>query len=109
MTKELINYGMDNNSNALGLNDLEGTFDDLGQLIAYLRNLSRQLVPLVDSLVPLSNNLNDLIDNLPYRIEQFLLHNPFFAISGVICISMFSGYILTGIIRNILEIKSVIK
>ena len=50
MTDEIINYELNNNN----LKDLSGTLDDIGQLISYLRDLSRQLVPLVDSLVPLS-------------------------------------------------------
>jgi hypothetical protein len=109
MNNEMIKYEMINNTDGSGLNDLDGTFDDIGQLIIYLRDLSRQLVPLVDSLVPLSENLNDLIENLPNKLERFFLDNPFFAIGGVLGISMLGGYLGTGIIRNILEINKVIK
>jgi len=77
MKKELIKYGGNEVKYQNNLNDLDGTFDDIGQLIFYLRDLSRELVPLTNSLVPLSNNLNDLIENLPSKLEKFFIHNPF--------------------------------
>ena len=103
MSNGLIKYEKSN------LNDLSGTFDDIGQLIAYLRDLSRQMVPLVDSLVPLSENLNDTIENFGAKLERFLIDNPFFSISFILGIAMIGGYLSTGIIKNILEIKSGLK
>ena len=87
------------------MQDLNGTFDDVGQLISYLRDLSRDLVPLTNSLVPLSQNLNDLIENLPSRLAKFFNNNPFFAIIGMVGVALLGGYLGTSIIRNILEIK----
>ena len=106
MANDIIKYEIDNKN---PLNDLSGTFDDLGQLISYLRDLSRQLVPLVDSIVPLSDTLNDLIANLPNKLEKFLFNNPFFAftVSGLGLLGI--AYLTTGIIRNILEINELRK
>jgi len=106
MSNDLIKYEENNNTN---LDDLHGTISDIGQLIAYLRDLSRDLNPLVKSLVPLADNLNDLIENSPQKLEKFFVNNPLIAISGILGIAMISGYLGTGIIKNILEIKREIK
>ena len=99
MTNELIKYDENVADRRTNLNDLDGTFDDIGQLISYLRDLSRDLVPLTISLVPLSNNLNDLIKNLPSKLEKFFIHNPFFAISGIVGVALLGGYLGTSIMK----------
>jgi len=106
MDKGLIRYnsGIKDVSH-IDLSDLDGTFDDIGQLISYLRDLSRQLVPLVDSLVPLSDNLNALILDFPSRLERFLYDNPILTIAGIFGGVLISGYLGTAIFRNILDIK----
>ena len=109
MSREIVKYETYNKHNTSKLNDLDGTFDDIGQLIAYLRDLSRQLVPLVDSLVPLSDNLNDLIENYSIKLEKLLLNNPILTIGGILGIAMVGGYLTTGIIKNILEINKLRK
>ena len=91
------------------LQDLSGTLDDIGELIAYLRDLSRQLVPLVDSAVPVMDNLNDVIENLPKKLERFLEDNPAILFAGVFGTLFIGTYIGTGIFRNILEIKKNLK
>jgi len=105
MRNELIKYGGDGAMYRNNLNDLDGTFDDIGQLISYLRDLSRDLVPLTNSLVPLSENLNDLIENLSSKLEKFFNNNPFFTISGIVGVALLGGYLGTSIIKNIIEIK----
>jgi len=110
INNDLIKYENTNNiPHQPNLTDLSGTFNDIGQLIAYMRDLSRQLVPLVDSLVPLSDNLNDAIENLPEKLENFFNDNPVFAVSGILGIALISGYLGTSIIKNILEIKKGMK
>ena len=88
------------------LNDLAGTFDDMGQLIAYMRDLTRDLNPLVKSLVPLSDNLNDFIENYQKKMESFFDDNPLLLIGGIFGVSIVGGYLTTGIIKNILAIKN---
>jgi hypothetical protein len=99
MNNEIIKFEEVEQNN---LNDLSGTINDIGQLISYMRDLTR-------SLVPLSNNLNDVIENLPNKISKFLDNNPLFAISGVAGIALLVGYLGTGTVKNILEIKQKIK
>lgn len=105
MINDIIRYDAGKIMDYLDLSDLSGTLDDIGQLIVYLRDLSRQLVPLVDSLVPLSDNLNDTIENLAKKIEHFLKDNPLLTFGVILSIGMVGGYLLTGIIKNVLEIK----
>jgi len=99
MNNELIKYEVEPKNN---LNDLSGTISDIGQLIAYMRDLTR-------SLVPLSNNLNDVMENLPNKISRFLDNNPLFAISGITGIILLVGYLGTGTVKNILEIRNELK
>ena len=110
MRNEIIKYEPNiKNIDVNNLNDIYGTLDNVGELIGYLRDLSRQLVPLVDSLVPLSDNLNDVIDNLPKKLERFFNNNPTLTIAGILRILLFVGYLGTGIFRNILEIRNGLK
>jgi hypothetical protein len=112
MSTELIKYGSDNSvSSSLldtdirSLGDLSGTFDDIGQLISYLRDLSRQLVPLVDSLVPLADNINDAIENFPEKFSRFMSNNPVYLLACLFGSLFIGSYIGTGIYRNILDIQ----
>jgi len=99
MNNEIIKY---ENLSENNLNDLSGTFNDIGQLIAYMRDLTR-------SLVPLSDNLNEVLEHFPQKLEKFLANNPLFAISGIAGITLLFGYFGTGIIKNILAINKTIK
>ena len=106
---ELIRYEEPIDSEIIhqpNLNDLNGTFDDMGQLIAYMRDLVRDVNPLVKSLVPLSDNLNDFIENYQKKMETFFEDNPLIAIGGIVSVALVGGYLTTGIIKNILEIKN---
>jgi hypothetical protein len=91
MSNEIIRY--ENN-----LNDLSGTFEDIGQLIAYVRDLSK-------TLIPLSDNLNDAIENLPKKVKDFLEDNQPILFFGAFGIFLLGGYLGTGIVKNILAIK----
>jgi hypothetical protein len=96
MNNELIKYEIGNQNN---LNDLAGTFSDIGELIAYMRDLTR-------TLVPLSNNLNDVLENFPDKIKKFFADNSLFAIGGIAGITLLAGYLGTGTVKNILLIKN---
>ena len=61
---------------------------------------------LTRTLVPLSNNLNDVIENLPSKIDKFLENNVPLVFAGVLGAALIGGYLGTGIIKNILEIKT---
>ena len=103
MNNELIKYKIDDAViNRSKLDDLSGTFGDIGQLIAYMRDLTR-------TLVPLSNNLNDFIENLPSKVDNFLDKNKPLLFAGVLGCILVGGYLGTGIVKNILEIKGEIK
>ena len=108
MRNEIIKYNA-NINNENNLKDIYGTLNNIDDLIGYLRDLSRQLVPLVDSLVPLSDNLNDVINNLSKKIEKFFNQNPTLKITAIIGIIMIGGYLTTGTMKNILDIKQGLK
>jgi len=94
-----MKYDTNNINKEAQLNDLSGTFDDIGQLISYMRDLSR-------SLVPLSDNLNDLIENFPDKFSKFLDANQPVLLAGLASIVLVVGYFGTGIVKNIKEIKT---
>ena len=69
------------------LNDLSGTFDDLGKI---------------------ASNLNKVTDNLNRRIDEIFLFlpeiQPFFVAGGI----LLGGYLLTGTLKNIVQTKSIL-
>ena len=102
MSNEIVKYNFEKGRNySHNLDDLSGTFDDIGQLLSYMRDLTRQMVPLVDSLVPLSDNLNEVLEDFPSRLERFLDNNPLFLCGGIAGLVLVFGYLGTGIIKNI--------
>jgi len=108
MRNDLIRYDASIDNDIIhqpNLDDLSGTINDIGQLIAYLRDLSRDLVPLTNSLVPLADNLNDFIENYPKKLENFFSDNPLIAVGGIAGISLIFGFLGTGIAKNIIEIN----
>jgi hypothetical protein len=53
--------------------------------------------------------LNDVIENLPSKIDKFLEQNTPLVFIGVLGIAAVGGYLGTGIIKNILEIQAHLK
>ncbi|MDR0927440.1 MAG: hypothetical protein LBO69_06700 [Ignavibacteria bacterium] len=81
------------------LNDLSGTFDDLGQLIAYMRDLTK-------SLVPLSDALTDTIENLPAKVSKFVDNNPGLMLFTGVGAVLIGGALATTIINNCMQIRN---
>ena len=99
MSNDIIPYNMRTGLINTGqLSDLEGTFDDLGQLISYMRDLSR-------SLVPLSDNINTFITTAPDKLHRFISDNKLLFLSGMAGGALIGGYLLSSIFINILDIR----
>jgi hypothetical protein len=104
MKTDIVPYSSNThlNNSSSGLHDLNGTFDDIGELIAYVRDLTQ-------ALVPLARNVDATITDLPKKISNFLEDNVPLAITGIAGGVLIGGYLASGIVKNIVSINRDVK